>query len=255
MRLYDLTMPLDWEWMPDEVFPLATHFLLPPRLHPAKGITLTNDTGTHLILPSQFVEFRKTTRVHEIDPARLMLRETAVVSIPKGPGEEIQSEEIEGALAASQARAGDAILIRTGWGDRFEEFRGSDRYMLQSPHLTESSAATLAAGMDELESDLLLIDTALTSLPDRHLIPQWASLMPRPQSWPSEAARAYLSSYTKDRVREDWSADFELAKAGKWVVKKLIGCGALAEDRVQIIVAPVFLVRAIGATCRVIAVA
>ena len=62
MDLFDLTMPLDWEGMPDEVFPTSTHFLLAPRRHPAKGLTMGNETGTCLMLPSQFEELRKTTR-------------------------------------------------------------------------------------------------------------------------------------------------------------------------------------------------
>ena len=56
MNLFDLTMPLDWEWMPDEVFPTATHFLIAPRRHPAKGLTMGNESGPCILLPSQFEE-------------------------------------------------------------------------------------------------------------------------------------------------------------------------------------------------------
>jgi kynurenine formamidase len=246
-------MPLDWEWMPDEVFPLATHFLLPPRLHPGKGMTLSNETGTNLMLPGQFREFRRSPRIHEIEPGRLTLRPTAVVTVAAAAGGEIGPADLDQAIDAVDVRPGDALLLRTGWGDDSVRFRGTDRYLLDSPYLAPATAAHLASRMDELGSDLLLTDSGLVGRPQRHLIPQWASLMPRPAPWPSEAARVYLQSYTEDRVREDWAADLELARAGKMVVKRLIGCGAVHEPRVRVIVAPLLLLRAIGATCRVVA--
>jgi kynurenine formamidase len=84
-------------------------------------------------------------------------------------------------------------------------------------------------------------------------VPQWAEMMPRPAPWPSVEAHAYLRGYTADRVAEDWAADLVLARAGKVVVRKLVNCSALPEGRLKIIVAPLHVVRAIGATCRVIA--
>ena len=33
-HLVELTMPLDWQWMPDEMLPTAVHFFLGPRTHP-----------------------------------------------------------------------------------------------------------------------------------------------------------------------------------------------------------------------------
>ena len=253
MELFDLTMPLDWEWMPDEVFPTSTHFLLAPRRHPAKGLTMGNETGTCLLLPSQFAELRKTTRVHELEPERLFLRDAAVVTVPAGPGQTLGPTELEPALAASGIAPGDALLLRTGWGDRVDELRATDRYVRQSPYLTEEGASLLASAMDEHGTELLMTDTAVIGMPSRHLLPQWADMMPRPAPWPSVEAHAYLRGYTADRVAEDWAADLVLARAGKVVVRKLVNCSALPEGRLKVIVAPLHVVRAIGATCRVIA--
>ena len=254
MNLFDLTMPLDWESMPDEVFPTSTHFLLAPRRHPAKGLTMGNETGTCLMLPSQFEELRKTTRVHELALEQLFLRDTAVVTIAAEPGQAIGPAELEPALAASGISPGDALLVRTGWGDGVDELRGTDRYMRQSPYFTEDAASLLAATMDEHRTELFLTDTAVFGMPNRHLAPQWADMMPRPAPWPSAEAYAYLRGYTADRVAEDWAADLILARAGKVVVRKLVNCGALPEGRLKVIVAPLHLVRGIGATCRVIAI-
>lgn len=253
MDLFDLTMPLDWEWMPDEVLPTSTHFLLAPRRHPAKGLTMGNETGTCLMLPSQFEELRKTTRVHQLRLEQIFLRDTVVVTVPAEPGQALGPADLEPALAAVEVIPGDALLVRTGWGDRVDSARGTDQYVRQSPYFTEEGASFLASAMEGHETELLLTDTAVFGMPNRHLCPQWADMLPRPAPWPSTEAHAYLRGYTADRVAEDWAADLIMARAGKVVVRKLVNCSALPQARLKVIVAPLHLVRAIGATCRVIA--
>ena len=49
MQLLELTMPLDHQWMPDELFPTATRFMLAPRGDPEKGITVGTESGTSLL--------------------------------------------------------------------------------------------------------------------------------------------------------------------------------------------------------------
>ena len=254
MDLFDLTMPLDWEWMPDEVFPTSTHFLLAPRRHPAKGMTMGNETGTCLMLPSQFAELRKTARVHELRPEQLFLRGTVVVTVPAEPGQALGPADLEPVLGAAAIEPGDALLVRTGWGDRVERMRATDQYVRHSPYFTADAASFLASAMDDHQTELLLTDTAVFGMPNRHLCPQWADMLPRPAPWPSAEAYAYLRGYTADRVAEDWAADLILARAGKVVVRKLVNCSSLPEGRLRVIVAPLHLVRGIGATCRVIAI-
>ena len=159
-------MPLDFEWMPDEVFPTSVHFLLAPRGHPAKGTTLGIETSTCLSVPSQFVEFRKGARLHEVPPDRLFLRDTVVVTVPRAGSEEIDGAAVEAALGDADFRQGDALLLRTGWGDRAGEMRGTDRYVLETPHLTTEADQRLGELMGAHESDLLLTDAALVGLPD-----------------------------------------------------------------------------------------
>ncbi len=75
MQLFELTMMLDHEWMPDEALATATRFVLAPRGDPEKGITLGTESGTALLLPAQFAAFRRTRRLHEVAPPELVLRE------------------------------------------------------------------------------------------------------------------------------------------------------------------------------------
>ncbi len=254
MRLLELTMPLDHEWMPDEVFPTATQFVLAPRGDPAKGITVGTDTGTCLLLPAQFAACRRTRRLHEVPPAELVLRPATVVDVPCEPRAGLGRAALAAALEGADFRPGDALLLRTGWGDRAAHERGSDRYLLDTPHLALDGAAYLSEQMAARASNLLLLDTALVGYPDQHLVPEWASLRPRPRPWPSEAARAYLAGYLEREVLEDWAVEYRLAEAGIMTVQRLVDCGAIQDRRVRLIVAPLHVVRGVGAPCRVIAV-
>ena len=86
MRYTDLTLPLDHEWMPDEVFPTALHYYMGPKFHPDKGIVIGSDTGTCLTLPAQFTDFRKTTRLDEVPVEKLFFASYCGVGHPEGSG-------------------------------------------------------------------------------------------------------------------------------------------------------------------------
>jgi hypothetical protein len=51
MNFIELTMPLNHQWMPDEVLPISVKFFLGPKNHQEKGIVLGSETGTCLVLP------------------------------------------------------------------------------------------------------------------------------------------------------------------------------------------------------------
>lgn len=254
MRFHELSMPLDWQWMPDELLPTAVHFFLAPRGHDEKGIILGLESGTCLLMPAQFSAFRKTTRLHELPPEQLVMRPSVLADLPKGPREAISPADVDRTLESVELRPGDGLLIRTGWGEGAPRERGSDQYLLDTPYLTPEAARTLGKAMVERGSDLLLLDTALVGYPDAHLIPEWVSMLPRPLPWPSEAARGYLQGYLEREVMEDWAADYALAEAGITVVKRLVNCGALQGPRVRLVLAPLHLVRGVGSPCRVVAI-
>jgi kynurenine formamidase len=253
-RLLELTMPLDHEYMPDEILPTATPFILAPAGDPNKGITVGTETGTCLTLPSQFLAFRKTTRLHEVPPEKLVLRETVVVNIPKEEGQEISATDVDRALAALDFRPGDAVLLRTGWGDKEWYRTPGPRYIAGTPHFSEEAAMRLAQSMVQRRSDLLLSDLALIAWPDKHQMREWVSAVPRPRSWPSPEADIYLRTYTVEKMEADFAAALAFARAGVMTVKRLVNCRSVQRPRVRIIVGPLHLVRGVGSTCRVVAV-
>ena len=254
MRFLELTMPLDHEYMPDEIFPTATPFILAPSGHTDKGLSLGTETGTCLTLPSQFTGSRKTARLHELAPEKLTLRETLVVDLPMEEGSEVSPEDIDRALAGTEVRSGDALLLRTGWGDKDWYQRPGTRYMMGTPHFSADGAARLASQMQDRGSDLLLTDMALIALPDKHLIPEWLPMTPRPEPWPAPKAEGYLSTYAPEKMADDYAAALAFADVGIMTVKRLVNCAALGSSRIRIIVGPLNLVRGVGSTCRVIAV-
>ncbi len=253
MNFIDLTMPLNYQWMPDEVLPTSVKFFLGPKDHQEKGIVVGSDTGTCLTLPSVFADFRRTTRLDELPVEKLVLRSTTVATIPKGNEEEITWTDVEKAIDSSRPAKGDALLIRTGWGDRsYHELEGG-AYVLQSPRFSLQAAKHLGERMRDNESDLLLVDTALLGWPGNYLIPEWCSMLPTPPVESGEA-RMYLHLYNTDKAKADFAVEMEFARLSIMTVRKLVRCGQVKKPKVKVIVAPLQIVRGVAATCRVVAV-
>jgi kynurenine formamidase len=253
MNFIELTMPLSHQWMPDEVLPTSVKFFLGPKNHQEKGIVVGSETGTCLVLPSAFADFRKTTRIDQLRIEKLVLRPTTVAAIAKSDGEEITRADVERAFDSSPPAKGDALLIRRGWGDQsYHELEGGD-YVLQSPHFSLEAAKYLGARMKENDSDLLLVDTAIIGWPGKHLIPEWCSMTPTPPVESGEA-RMYLHLYDADKVKADFAVEMEFARLGITTVRKLIHCGQIKNAKVKVIVAPLQIVRGVASTCRVVAV-
>jgi kynurenine formamidase len=247
MNFVELTMPLNHQWMPDDILPTSVKFFLGPKDHQEKGMVIGSDSGTCLTLPAVFEAFRKTARLDELPIEKLVLRPTAVIGIAKAEGEEIHVEEVQKAFDAARPQKGDAILIATGWGDK----PYGESYLLGSPHLSLEAAQYLAKSMSENQSDLLLIDTALIGWPDKHLIPEWCSLLPTPAAESAEA-RMYLHLYDGEKAKKDFAIEMELARAGIMTVRKLIHCAQIKKNKIKVIVSPLKVVRGVASTCRVI---
>lgn len=253
MKFIELTMPLNRHWMPDEILPTAVKFFLGPKDHQEKGIVLGSETGTCLMLPSVFSDFRKTARLDELPAHKLVLRPTTIARVPKSEEEEIGREDAEKAFAAARPDRGDALLITTGWGDRPYHQSQGGAYLLHSPRFSLDAAKYLAQKMKENENDLLLIDSAYLGWPGKHLIPEWCSMLPMPAVESGEA-RMYLHLYNGDKAKEDFAVEMEFARCGIMTVRKLVHCGSIVKDKIKIIVAPLKVVRGVASTCRVVAV-
>jgi kynurenine formamidase len=248
MKFVELTMPLNHQWMPDDVLPTSVKFFLGPKDHQEKGMVIGSDSGTCLTLPSVFAEFRKTTRLDDVPLQKLVLRPTSVARIAKSQGDEITKTDVQKALDAAHPEKGDAVLIATGWGDNGY----GEAYLLGSPHLSLEAAQYLAKRMHENQSDLLLMDTALIGWPDKHLIPEWCSMLPMPAAESAEA-RMYLHLYDGEKTKKDFAAEIALAREGIITVRKLVHCGQLTKAKIRIIASPLKVVRGVASTCRVVA--
>jgi len=248
MKFIELTLPLNHQWMPDDVMPTAVKFFLGPKNHQEKGIVVGSDSGTCLTLPSMFEAFRKTARLDEVPVDKLVLRPAAVVAIAKAEGEEINRSEVQRAFDSVRPAKGEAILLTTGWGDR----PYGESYVLGSPHFSLEAAQYLAKRMNENQSDLLLLDTAIVGWPNKHLIPEWCSMLPTPAAESAEA-RMYLHLYDGEKAKEDFAVEMEFARLGIMTVRKLIHCGQIKKDKIRIIVSPLKIVRGVASTCRVVA--
>ena len=211
-------------------------------------MVIGSDSGTCLTLPSVFEAFRKTARLDQVPVDKLVLRSATVLSIVKTEGEEITKGDVEKAFDGARPAKGDAILIATGWGDRSY----GESYVLGSPHLSLEAAQYLAKRMNDNQTDLLLVDTALIGRPDKHLLPEWCSLLPTPAAESAEA-RMYLHLYDGDKAKKDFAVEMELARAGIMTVRKLVHCGQIKKDKIKIIVSPLKVVRGVASTCRVVA--
>ncbi len=253
MNFVELTMPLNHQWMPDEGLPTAIKFFLGPKDHQEKGMVLGNDSGTSLALPSLFADFRKGARLDQVPVDKLFLRPTVVARVNKSNEEEISKVDAQQAFDAARAAKGDAFLLVTGWGDRPHDRAKGNEYVLRSPHFSLEAAQYLARAMRDNQNDLLLVDTAVLGLPERHIIPEWFSMLPPPAA-ESPEARMYLHLYDSDKVKKDFAVDMEFARLGIMTAKKLIGCGRIINQRVKMIVSPLKIVRGVASTCRVVAV-
>lgn len=248
MKFVELTMPLNHQWMPDDVLPTSVKFFLGPKNHQEKGMVIGSDSGTCLMLPSVFEAFRKTARLDQVPLDKLVLRSTTVLTITKTEGEEITKANVQKAFESARPAQGDAILIVTGWGDQ----PYGESYVLGSPHLTVEAAQYLAPRMSENQNDLLLTDTALVGWPDKHLMPEWGSFLPLPSAESAEA-RMYLHLYDSEKTKKDLAVEIEFARAGIMTVRKLVHCGQIKKDKIKMIVSPLKIVRGVASTCRVVA--
>lgn len=93
-------------------------------------LSVATHIGTHIDAPSHLIEGGQTV---EDVPLNTLVGPAFAVSVDRGPGEEITAEDLEDAVAESSA--GDALLIRTGWGEKFGDEDYGDH-----PYLSEDAA-------------------------------------------------------------------------------------------------------------------
>lgn len=263
MSVVNLTLPLYPHMPVGNVWAWDSPFQLTPVMTPdthgvsAYDMSFHSETGTRLMLAACYAD--DAPKIHELDYRPLVNRPTVVIDIPKGPLEPITAEDIDATLAVDpDVRPGDAVLIRTGWGDD-ERYRIlGDDYAATTPHFALAGAERLVEVMRAKDLDLMLTDCAYVGGHGEGLQwPEWSSRKPwdRPP-FPSEQARIYLRHYTGDRGAGGDGPDFPASvPLHAWVspVAALANCGALTTKRVRVSVLPLFLHGAAGAPCTVVA--
>jgi kynurenine formamidase len=264
MAIHNLTLPLYpfmpvgnvWAWdSPFQRTPIMT-----PETHgvSAHYLTFHSETGTRLMLGACYDD--SAPRLHEMDYRAFVNRPTVVVDIPKGAGGEIDPDDIDATLAKDDDfHEGDAVLIRTGWGDDERYRKIGDAYAQTSPHFSVEGAERLIEVMADKRSDVMLTDCAyIGNLGYAHMFPEWSSREPwdRPP-FPSPQARIYMRHYTPERGAgggaPDWAASVPLHGAMS-PVAALANCGAIRSKRARVTVLPLFLRGGEGAPCSVVAI-
>lgn len=111
-------------------------------------LRLATHAGTHVDAPWHFVQRGRT--IDQI-PLEDLCGEGVVVSVSRGAGEAIEPRH----LAEADIRAGDIVLLHTGWSEKFT----SDEYY-DHPYLSDACARWLVerrvkmVGMDALTPDM-----------------------------------------------------------------------------------------------------
>lgn len=257
-RIIDLTMPFYdfmpvgnvWAWdVPFQTEPITTSESQGYELF---MITMHSETGTRIMMRA--MEDPTAERIDELNYADLVLRDTVVVDVNVGAEEEIMPEHLETGLANVVIQKGDAILVRTGWGDNERYYELGDDYTLQAPHFSVSGAQLLVDTAHQYDSNLVASDVPYYGRGEKHMLPEWASL----PSWqrlpyPSITAKRYLAQYTQEKAYEDWDSPHVFTEGRVMFIGALVNCGAIQKSRVKMIVLPMKIKGAKGAPCSVLA--
>ncbi|MBI2304875.1 MAG: cyclase family protein [Chloroflexi bacterium] len=172
MRLTDLTMPL-YEGMGTgyQHRSLEGGDLWDTQVKIRKGwnyethgrsiwsINVFLESGTRLVLASFQGQFKDSPRIHQV-MTKYFMRDAVILDIPKGAEEVVTAEDVERAYSKVPAQKGDAIMVRTGWGDNERYLKMGRDYHIRTPHYINKSAQKIGEIMESLGSDLFLYDTS-----------------------------------------------------------------------------------------------
>jgi arylformamidase len=116
MTLVDLSWPI---YPGLSRIPMAPDIEMHPLMEIAKGdssnitmITMASHVGTHMDAPCHFIQGARSIDQMPLDT---FIGPLVTISVRRGPSEEIQVADVEGA----DVRPGDIVFLHTGWSDRF----------------------------------------------------------------------------------------------------------------------------------------
>lgn len=254
----DLTLPLYdhmpvgnvWAWdVPFQTEPITRDDFHGYEL---TMIKMFSETGTRLMIRA--MQDPTAPRVHELPLETLMMRDVVMVDIPCEKEYVIQAADIVRAIKAAPMQKGDAILIRTGWGDNENWVKLGDDYSRTAPYISDEAANKLVEIMKANGSDLIGTDCPYWGGGRKHQLPEWGS---KP-SWerhpfPSLQAKRYLAQYSKEKAYADFGSPHIMNSADVMYIGAMCNLGAIDKPRAKLSVLPLKIQGARGATCRCVA--
>lgn len=263
MRIIDVTWPL-YEGIPlGTVFPNQAEFKVEVTAefpsHRSYAYQVWCEQGTRLCLPSMMYRFHgDKEKLDEVDLSKLVLRDTVVLDVPKGPNQPVTGRDIEDACSKADYREGDAVLVRTGWGDDERYLKLGEDYVFTSPYYADDACQKLVEIMTRKKSDLFCYDTA--NIHDyADVKATWCQMKPRPKPWPSPEAKEYLAKMAKEPIMEtigsgeSWGA-MRLIKNRIMLHGGLVNCSQIKKQRVKLIALPLRVKGGVMAPCHTVAI-
>ena len=121
-------------------------------------ITTVMHSGTHIDAPGHVIE--NTPLLHEI-PLHNFFGTGVVLDIPKGKWEVVTAEDLEEASKTTPVRAGDIVLVNTGWHHKYAD---SAEYYAYSPGFYKEAGEWFAAkGVKAVGTDTQALDHPLAT--------------------------------------------------------------------------------------------
>jgi hypothetical protein len=130
-------------------------------------LKLDRETGSPLITSISSSPWSKrrlvpnpkyTLPLSEIPVDWLVMRDTTVLDVRAGAGQEITPEDIDKAVAEADYREGDEVLLRTGWGTSERAYTAGVEYYYQTPSLHYQAGVRMAEHMKRMGSRLFMSD-------------------------------------------------------------------------------------------------
>ena len=259
MKFIDLTLPL-YDYMPvGSVWawdvPFQTEKITDDEKHGYElhMVTMQTETGTRIMIRA--MQDKTAPKVDELPLDTLVLRDTVVLNAHCEAEHGLTAGEIENAFKGADFRKGDGVIISTGWGDGEKWYEMGDDYARKTPYFSKEGAVRLVEIMRENGSDLVGSDVSTFGQGHKYQLPEWSSkpAWERPP-FPSYQARRYLASYNKEKAYADFESPHILNSADMMYIGAMCNIGEISKPRVKLIVLPMKIKGARGASCRVVAV-
>jgi len=256
-RVIDCTLPLYdympvgnvWAWdVPFQSQPITNDVIHGYEL---MMITMHSEAGTRLMIKA--MQDKSAPKVDELPLDQLVNQDAIVIDIPCEIGYAVQPEDIEKAFNGVDFQEGDAVIIRTGWGDDNRWEKIGDDYARKTPYISKNAAEKLVEIMKANKSDLVGTDCAYWGRGDKYQLPEWASKPAWERNpFPSIEAKRYLAQYTKDKAYADFQSPYVMNSNGMMYIGAMCNLNQIEKKRFKMTVLPLKLKGARGSTCSVV---